>query len=36
MEELMNLGCLHERCEDCPHWNGKECDGDLQDDEGQE
>ena len=36
MEELMNLECLYERCKDCPHWNGEECDGDLQDGEGQE
>ena len=26
---MENLECLYERCEDCPHWTGTECDGNL-------
>ena len=27
--ELQELECIYDRCEDCPHWTGTECDGDL-------
>ena len=27
--ELQELESIYDRCEDCPHWTGTECDGDL-------
>lgn len=29
MEATMQMPCIHERCQDCPHWTGIDCDGDL-------
>lgn len=26
---INNFECIHDRCEDCPHWTGSACDGDL-------
>lgn len=29
------LPCLYERCQDCPHWTGTDCDGDLDTEDAQ-
>lgn len=28
-DNMEQLDCLHDKCIDCPHWTGTECDGDL-------